>query len=402
MNYHGMIKKVYRLFRFFIRIGYFCVVLKNIFMSNIRLHDKSFKPFINYDEIESAIDKVAAQITADYKDSQDVPVLLCVLNGSILFTAELMKRLTFKCEIVCVKLSSYVGTKSTGEVRDIIGMTGDVKGKRVIIVEDIIDSGRTIANLTQMMEANGATETKICTMLLKPGCYKLDKKIDYVAMEIPDDFIVGFGLDYDGLGRNIKDIYVLDENMKYYILFGPPGAGKGTQAASMAERFNLYHISTGDLLRGEMAKGTELGLKAKALIEAGELVPDEIVEGMIENKFDSVQGYAGFLLDGFPRTTAQAEALDAMLAKRDTKVTGVVSLMIPDEMIKERIRHRAAIEGRADDASDETIANRIKTYHQKTEPLVDYYKNSGAYNEIDGTGTIEEVRERINSLMETL
>ena len=236
-------------------------------MSNIRLHDKSFRPFIDYDKIESAIDEVAAKITADYKDSKDAPVLLCVLNGSILFTAELMKRLTFKCEIVCVKLSSYVGTKSTGEVRDIIGMTGDVKGKRVIIVEDIVDSGRTIANLVNMMEANGATETKICTMLLKPGCYKLDKKIDYVAMEIPDDFIVGFGLDYDGLGRNIKDIYVLDDNMKYYILFGPPGAGKGTQAASMAERFNLCHISTGDLLRGEMAKGSELGLKAKALIE---------------------------------------------------------------------------------------------------------------------------------------
>ena len=380
----------------------FLCYLKKRFMSNIRLHDKSFRPFIEYDKIESAIDKVAAQITSDFKDSKDIPVLLCVLNGSILFTAELMKRLSFKCEIVCVKLSSYVGTRSTGEVRDIIGMTGDVKGKRVIIVEDIIDSGRTIVNLVKMMEDNGATETRICTMLFKPGCYKMDTKIDYVAMEIPDDFIVGFGLDYDGLGRNIKDIYILDDNMKYYILFGPPGAGKGTQAASMAERFNLCHISTGDLLRGEMAKGTELGLKAKALIEAGELVPDEIVEGMIENKFDSVEGYSGFLLDGFPRTTAQAEALDKMLAKRDTKVTGVVSLMIPDEMIKERIKHRAAIEGRADDASDETIANRIKTYHEKTEPLVEYYKASGAYNEIDGTGSIEEVRERIHSLMETL
>ena len=371
-------------------------------MSNIRLHDKSFRPFIDYDRIEEAIDNVALKINSDYKDSEDVPVLLCVLNGSILFTAELMKRLTFKCEIVCVKLSSYVGTQSTGEVRDIIGMTGSVKGKRVIIVEDIIDSGRTIANLVRMMEANGATQTKICTMLFKPGCYKLDKKIDYVAMDIPDDFIVGFGLDYDGLGRNYKDIYVLDENMKYYILFGPPGAGKGTQAASLAERFNLCHISTGDLLRGEMASGSELGLKAKALIEAGELVPDEIVEGMIEKKFDTVEGYSGFLLDGFPRTTAQAEALDKMLAKRDTKVTGVVSLMIPDEMIKERIKHRAAIEGRADDASDETIANRIRTYHEKTEPLVEYYKASGAYNEIDGIGTIEEVRGRVNSLMETL
>ena len=366
-------------------------------MSNIRLHDKSFRPFIDYEKIEDAIDQVAIKINNDFNGSKDVPVLLCVLNGSILFTAELMKRLTFNCEIVCIKLSSYVGMQSTGEVRDIIGMTGSVKGKRVIVVEDIIDSGRTIANLIKMMEANGATETRICTML-----FKLDKKIDYVGMNIPDDFIVGFGLDYDGLGRNFKDIYVLDNNMKYYILFGPPGAGKGTQAASMAERFNLCHISTGDLLRGEMAKGTELGLKAKALIEAGELVPDEIVEGMIENKFDSVKGYSGFLLDGFPRTTAQAKALDAMLAKRDTKVSGVVSLMIPDEMIKERIRHRAAIEGRADDASDETISNRIKTYHEKTEPLVEYYKAAGAYNEIDGTGTIEEVRDRINSLMNSI
>ena len=120
---------------------------------------------------------------------------------------------------------------------------------------------------------------------------------------------------------------------------------------------------------------------------------------MIENKFNSVKGVSGFLLDGFPRTIAQAEALDRMLAARGEKLTGVVSLMIPDEMIKERIRHRAAIEGRADDAKDETIANRIKTYHEKTEPLVDYYKKAGAYNEIDGTGTIEEVRERISALM---
>ncbi|MBR4756836.1 MAG: hypoxanthine phosphoribosyltransferase, partial [Bacteroidales bacterium] len=140
-------------------------------MSNIFLHDKSFRPFIEYEKIERAIDEVAVKINKDYEGSKDVPVLLCVLNGSILFTAELMKRLTFNCEVVCIKLSSYVGMKSTGEVRDIIGMTGSVKGKRVIIVEDIVDSGRTIANLVQMMEANGATETKICTMLMKPGCY---------------------------------------------------------------------------------------------------------------------------------------------------------------------------------------------------------------------------------------
>ena len=188
--------------------------------------------------------------------------------------------------------------------------------------------------------------------------------------------------------------------MKYFILFGPPGAGKGTQASAMVEKYNLCHISTGELLRGEIAKGTELGLKAKALIDAGELVPDEVVEGMIENKFKTVTGVSGFLLDGFPRTIAQAEALDKMLAKNGEAVTSVVSIMIPDTMIMERIKHRAAIEGRADDARDETINNRIKTYHEKTEPLVEYYKKAGKYEEIDGTGTIEEVRARIFTMMD--
>lgn len=187
--------------------------------------------------------------------------------------------------------------------------------------------------------------------------------------------------------------------MKYYILFGPPGAGKGTQATAMVEKFNLCHISTGELLRSEIAAGTELGLKAKSLIEAGSLVPDEVVEGMIAAKFKSVTGVEGFLLDGFPRTIAQAEALDNMLGKEGQAVTAVVSIMIPDEMITERIKHRAAIEGRADDARDEVVANRIRTYHEKTEPLIDYYRKAARYNEIDGVGTIEEVRSRIFTLM---
>ncbi len=188
--------------------------------------------------------------------------------------------------------------------------------------------------------------------------------------------------------------------MKYFILFGPPGAGKGTQATSMVEKYNLRHISTGELLRKEIAAGSELGLKAKSLIDSGALVPDEIVEGMIESEFRTVKDVNGFLLDGFPRTTAQAEALDKMLAKTSEEVTAVVSIMIPDEMIKERIKHRASIEGRADDANDDTINNRIKTYHEKTEPLVEYYKGKGKYNEIDGTGTIEEVRTKIFGMMD--
>ncbi len=183
--------------------------------------------------------------------------------------------------------------------------------------------------------------------------------------------------------------------MKYYILFGPPGAGKGTQASAMVEKYNLHHISTGALLRKEIAAGTELGKKAHELIEKGCLVPDEVVEAMIESEFDSIKGVEGFLLDGYPRTIEQARSLDRILSKKGDKVTSVVSIMIPDEMIFDRIRHRAKIEGREDDASDEVIANRIATYHKKTEPLVSFYKDAGKYAEIDGAGTIEDVRQAI-------
>ena len=188
--------------------------------------------------------------------------------------------------------------------------------------------------------------------------------------------------------------------MKYYVLFGPPGAGKGTQAGAMVERYHLCHLSTGELLRSEIAAGTPLGLQAKALIENGNLVPDEVVEGMIESKFQSVKGVDGFLLDGFPRTIAQAEALDKLLARNGEKLTACVSLMIPDALIQERIAHRAHIEGRADDARPEIVANRIQTYHAKTEPLISFYKNSGRYHQIDGVGGIEEIQQRIFDVMD--
>ena len=191
--------------------------------------------------------------------------------------------------------------------------------------------------------------------------------------------------------------------MKYYILFGPPGAGKGTHAGAIAEKYNLKHISTGDLLRAEIKAGTELGLKAKSLIDAGCLVPDEVVEGMIENAFNTIKGVDGFLLDGFPRTIAQAESLDKILAARGESLKAVISIMIPDELVYERIKHRASIEGRADDASDEIIANRIRTYHNQTEPLIDFYKKDGRYHEVAGyPGTLEENQARVLKMVESL
>ena len=178
--------------------------------NRIKLHDKFFKPFLTADRIEQANDADAAKINADYEGTTTVPVLLCVLNGSILFTAELMKRLDFDVDLMSIKLSSYQGTSSTGTVHMDMGLTGDVTGKEVIIVEDIVDTGRTIEALVKILYARKAAKVKVCTMLLKPEMYKKNVDLDYVAMEIPNDFIVGFGLDYDGLGRNYKDIYVLD------------------------------------------------------------------------------------------------------------------------------------------------------------------------------------------------
>lgn len=177
--------------------------------SEITLHDKTFIPFLPYEKICSAIDDVARRINDDYKNIEDPPVLLCILNGSIMFTGELMKRLDFDCELVSMKVSSYEGIESTGKIRQVMGLTGSLRGKHVIIVEDIVDTGNTIDSLVCIAKGEGATDVKICSMLLKPEVYRKTIPIDYVAMSIPNRFIVGFGLDYNNLGRNYKDIYVL-------------------------------------------------------------------------------------------------------------------------------------------------------------------------------------------------
>lgn len=369
----------------------------------IVLHDKTFRPYIGHDRIMAAIDAVAAKVNADFAGCEDVPIVLCVLNGAIPFTGELLQRLDFNCELVSIKMSSYQGTRSTGTVLTMMGLTADVKGRRIIICEDIVDTGNTIVALKEMLLDKGAADVKICTMLFKSGVYAKPDKVDYIGMDIPNAFIVGFGLDYNELGRNTRDIYVIDENMKYYILFGPPGAGKGTHAGAIAEKYNLKHISTGELLRAEIAAGTQLGKEAKSLIDAGELVPDSVVEGMIESAFDKVKGVNGFLLDGFPRNLSQAQDLDKILERRGSGVTAVVSLMISDDMIRQRIANRAAIEGRADDASETTITNRIRTYHAQTEPLIEYYKKAGKYYECNCEhGDINENRRRVLNLVDSI
>lgn len=178
-------------------------------MDEIIIEDKVFVPYIDYSRISKAIDDVAVKINDDFKSRKDVPLLLCVLNGSIMFTGELMQRLEFPCELTSIRLSSYEGTTSTGVTKKIMGLTCDITGRTVIIIEDIVDTGRTIVDLKTLLTEAGAGEVKVCTLLLKPDVYKQSVKLDYVAMEIDNKFIVGHGLDYNQLGRNYKDIYIL-------------------------------------------------------------------------------------------------------------------------------------------------------------------------------------------------
>ena len=182
-------------------------------MKKITLFDKNFKTYIPYKQVEEVIDKVAEKVNEDYGGCEDIPVLLCVMNGSLMFTAELMKRLDFNCELASIKVSSYVGTQSVGEVSVKQSMCADVKGRRVIIVEDIVDTGTTMLALTKYLKDLGASDVKICTLFYKPEAHKHKDElpIDYIAMDIQNQFIVGFGLDYNELGRNYKDIYILDE-----------------------------------------------------------------------------------------------------------------------------------------------------------------------------------------------
>jgi adenylate kinase len=175
------------------------------------------------------------------------------------------------------------------------------------------------------------------------------------------------------------------------VLFGPPGAGKGTQSQKLIEKYGLIHLSTGDLLRSEIAQGTELGLEAKKLMDHGILVPDEVVIGMISHKLDANKDAKGFIFDGFPRTVAQAEALDSLLESKKAPISGMVALEVNDDELEKRLLLRGKDSGRPDDANPEVIRKRIKEYNDKTAPVAGYYKSQNKFKSINGIGTVEEI-----------
>lgn len=186
------------------------------------------------------------------------------------------------------------------------------------------------------------------------------------------------------------------------VLFGPPGSGKGTQAENIIAKYNLVHLSTGDMLRAEIAAQTKLGLEAKTLMDKGELVPDSVVIGMIENKLDSNNSANGFVFDGFPRTVKQAEALDELLANRNVPIRLVLSMVVSEEELTRRILHRGKSSGRTDDQDESIVKNRVAEYRKKTEPLASYYQAQGKLKEVKGEAPVQEVCDALCNQIEAV
>jgi adenylate kinase len=184
------------------------------------------------------------------------------------------------------------------------------------------------------------------------------------------------------------------------VLFGPPGAGKGTQSQKLIEKYGLIHLSTGDLLRAEIAQGTTLGLEAKKLMDEGMLVPDAVVIGMISNKLDANKDAGGFIFDGFPRTVAQAKALDTLLESKNASISGMVALQVDDHELEHRLLLRGQDSGRPDDANPEVIRKRIKEYNDKTAPVAEFYKNQNKFTSINGIGSISNIFDSIGTVVD--
>jgi adenylate kinase len=190
--------------------------------------------------------------------------------------------------------------------------------------------------------------------------------------------------------------------MVNFLIFGPPGSGKGTQSVRLAEKFNLVHLSTGDMLRAEIAAGTKLGEKMSSIMSKGELVPDAVVIEMIASKIDSTKNSAGFLFDGFPRTVAQTIELEKMLAERGMKIDLMLVLDVDHDELVSRLISRAELSGRPDDKDPSVIENRISVYKSKTEPIINYCREKKLYQPINGMGSIDDIFKRLSDQMKKI
>ena len=371
-------------------------------MELIKINDKTFEPYVSAEELNQIAERMASEVYQDLQESR--PIFIAVLNGSFMFAADFLRHYKGECEISFVKMASYKGTQSTGKVHQLIGLSTPVEGRDVVILEDIIDTGNTLEEIYRLFENQKVKSFRIATLFFKPDAYKKDLKIDYVGKPIPNRFIVGYGLDFDDIARNLPQVYQLNTSltMTNLVLFGKPGAGKGTQAAFLKDKYNLVHISTGDLLRAEKEKGTELGKIAESYSKRGMLAPDEITIKILEKEVESHPEAEGFLFDGFPRTLAQAEVLDAFLESKGMRIHGTLGLEADEEALIPRIIERGKVSGRADDQDEEKIRKRFSEYNEKTAPLIAFYQAQGKYHPINGIGTIEEITTRLSETIDKL
>jgi len=368
----------------------------------IKLHDLYFKPFISEQQIQDTVSRLADEIAADLGD--EVPVFVGILNGSFMFVSDFVKKYPKPCEVTFIKLASYEGLKSTEDIQRLIGLTQDLTGRTVVILEDIIDSGKTMYEVHRIFKNENVKQLIIATLFYKPDAYKEDFKLHYVGFEIPTKFIVGYGLDYDGLGRDLPEVYQLKttQHMTNIVLFGPPGAGKGTQANFLKDKYDLVHISTGDVFRYNIKNETALGTLAKSYMDKGELVPDQVTIDMLNAEVEKNADAKGFIFDGFPRTDAQAEALDKLMETKDSQISAMIALEVDDEILVQRLLDRGKTSGRADDADESIIRNRIKEYYDKTAVLKNYYSGQDKYIGVDGVGNIDEITIRLNDVIDSL
>lgn len=373
-------------------------------METVKVKDKTFGLSISEAEIKRRVKDVADRISRDMEGKN--PLLLGVLNGAFIFAADLMRELTVPCEISFVKLASYQGTTSTGKVKEVIGINEDLTGRHIIIVEDIVDTGLTMKRMIETLGTRNPASISVCALLVKPDKLQVELDLKYVALEIPNEFIVGYGLDYDQQGRQLKDIYTLisekEASMKNIVIFGAPGSGKGTQSDKLIEHYGLEHISTGDVLRAEIKKGSELGRTAQQYIDQGQLIPDELMVSILAKVYDSFgRSHKGVIFDGFPRTIPQAEALKQMLSERGDCVSAMLELDVPEDELMKRLLLRGQLSGRADD-NEETIKKRLVVYHQQTQPLIEWYKQEGLHHHIDGLGELDRIFGDIQAVVDKL
>lgn len=373
--------------------AYLCTFHKN--KSMIKLHDKEFKPFISSEDIDNAVTQMANKVAADLGD--EVPVFVGILNGSFMFVSDFVKKYPKPCEVTFIKLASYEGVKSTEDIQRLIGLTQDLTGRTVVILEDIIDTGNTLHEVHRIFRNEGVKSLKIASLFFKPNSYKKDFKLHYIGIEIPNKFIVGYGLDYNGLGRDLPEIYQLKttQHMTNIVLFGPPGAGKGTQANFLKEKYNLVHISTGDVFRFNIKNETALGTLAKSFIDKGHLVPDQVTIDMLNAEVEKNADAKGFIFDGFPRTNAQADALDTLMLTKDSQIDAMIALEVEDEVLVERLLERGKTSKRADDSNEAVIRDRIEVYYTQTAILKEYYAAQDKYVGVNGVGSVADITDRI-------